>query len=280
MVYWNSGLITSQEKAPTANSANGIFNLTAQQIYKSSDEWPSLLDPGVIQSGLKAHLDAGNSSSYSGTGTNWYDLTSNNADATLYNGASYSSSDSGYIDFDGTNDYAQIDESNIGSSTLFSGSNSYSVSLWFNVDSFPSSTSYTISPILLWGGKRSIFFTIGDGSPTNKLGWRGNIGGSWTTPVLSNILSLNTWYNICVTYDPSSGFVLYQNGSSVDTSTLTGNSAAFSSQLTDGVQIGGHTRSSTRDFDGSVSSVLIYDKTLSSTEVAHNFNDIKGRYGL
>lgn len=280
MRYWNGGYISASRRAPAQSSASGIFNLRSQQVYKSAEKWPIGYDPGIIQSGLQSYLDAGDSSSYSGTGTNWYDLTSNNADAILTNGPSYSSSDGGYIDFDGSNDYAQISETNLNTNTLFSGSNNYSVSLWFNVDSFPSSTNYTVSPILLWGGVRSIFFTIGDGSPTNKLGWRGNISNTWQTPVLSNTLSLNTWYNICVTYDSSSGFVLYQNGSSVDTSTVTGNSANYSHLSVNGVQIGGHTRSGSRYFDGSVSSVLIYDKTLSSTEVTHNFNEFKGRYGL
>ena len=279
MVYFNSGFIASNKREPTQNSASGIFDLRAQQIYKSASEWPLTPGPPVIASNLLCHLDAGNSSSYSGTGTNWYDLTSNNADATLNNGASYSSSDGGYIDFDGANDYAEISESNLVSNTIFTGSNSYSVSLWFNADSFPSSTNSLYAPVLFVAAKRFALFTIGDNEPTNKLGWRGKINNSFQTVVLSDALSLNTWYNICVTYDPTSGFILYQNGSSVDTNSTTG-THAVSTLATNGSQIGGWTQRTGRDFDGSVSSVLIYDKTLSSTEVTNNFDSIKQRYGL
>ena len=47
------------------------------------------------------HLDAGNNSSYPGTGTTWSDLTSNNNDFTLSSGATYDSGNGGSIDFDG-----------------------------------------------------------------------------------------------------------------------------------------------------------------------------------
>ena len=51
------------------------------------------------------HLDAGNSSSYSGSGTTWSDLTSNNNDFTLSN-CTFDSSNSGSIDFNGSNSQA------------------------------------------------------------------------------------------------------------------------------------------------------------------------------
>ena len=54
------------------------------------------------------HLDAGDSSSYSGSGTTWSDLTSNNNDFTLSSGATYDSGNSGSIDFDG-GDNSQAD---------------------------------------------------------------------------------------------------------------------------------------------------------------------------
>lgn len=54
------------------------------------------------------HLDAGDSSSYSGSGTTWSDLTSNNNDFTLSSGATYDSGNGGSIDFDG-GDNSQAD---------------------------------------------------------------------------------------------------------------------------------------------------------------------------
>ena len=277
MRYWNGGYISASRQAPTQSSASGVFNLRSQQVYKQASKWPLTLPPGPIQSGLKLHLDAGDSNSYSGSGTTWSDLTANNADATLVNGASYSSSDGGYIDFDGANDYATVPETDLTTSTLFNGSNAFSVSLWANIDSFPFTNAYQYSPMLFKAARRSWFYTIGDGSPTNKLGIVANQGG-WGTIVLTDVLSLNTWYNVCVTYDPSSGYILYQNGSSVDTNSKTGSVNA--NVNTTGTEIGGYSSWSNRYFDGSISSVLVYDKTLTSTEVSYNFNTIKDRYGL
>ena len=51
------------------------------------------------------HLDAGNSSSYSGSGTTWSDLTSNNNDFTL-SSCTFDSGNGGSIEFDGSNSQA------------------------------------------------------------------------------------------------------------------------------------------------------------------------------
>ena len=50
-------------------------------------------------------LDAGDTNSYSGTGTTWSDLTNNNNDFTL-NSCSFDNGNGGSIDFDGTNSTA------------------------------------------------------------------------------------------------------------------------------------------------------------------------------
>ena len=65
----------------------------------------------AVTSNLVFELDARNSSSYSGSGTTWYDTTSNNRDFTLVNGPSATTVGGvSAIDFDGTNDYAEISD--------------------------------------------------------------------------------------------------------------------------------------------------------------------------
>ena len=75
------------------------------------------------------HLDAGDTDSYSGSGTTWSDLTSNNNDFTLSSGATYDSSNGGSIDFDG-GDNSQADR---GSNLTFSKS-SNTMMFWVNQD--------------------------------------------------------------------------------------------------------------------------------------------------
>ena len=62
--------------------------------------------PDGADEGLILSLDASNYRSYTGSGTSWYDLSSNNITATLTNGPTYSATNAGNIVFDGTNDYA------------------------------------------------------------------------------------------------------------------------------------------------------------------------------
>lgn len=51
--------------------------------------------------GLKIHLDAGDTASYPGSGTNWYDLSGNNNNFTI-NASAYNSSGPKYMDFNGS----------------------------------------------------------------------------------------------------------------------------------------------------------------------------------
>ena len=73
------------------------------------------------------HLDAGDTNSYSGTGTTWSDLTANNNDFTL-SSCSFDNGNSGSIDFDGTNSTADN-----GSELTFSKTNN-TMMFWVKQD--------------------------------------------------------------------------------------------------------------------------------------------------
>ena len=62
----------------------------------------------VVTDNMVVYLDAGNNSSYSGSGTSWNDVSGNGNNFTLVNGPTYSSSDGGAIVLDGTNDYVNF----------------------------------------------------------------------------------------------------------------------------------------------------------------------------
>ena len=74
--------------------------------------------PKLVTNGLSLYLDAANSSSYSGTGSTWYDVSGNNRNATLFNTPTYSTTNAGIFTFDDTSfEYATVP--NIGSLTNF-----------------------------------------------------------------------------------------------------------------------------------------------------------------
>ena len=74
--------------------------------------------PKVVKDGLVFALDAAVSRSYSGSGFTIYDLRSGTG-ATLINGVGYSSVNSGYFSFDGTNDYINFGEEEFNSLLQF-----------------------------------------------------------------------------------------------------------------------------------------------------------------
>lgn len=57
---------------------------------------------GVIQNGLVVYLDAGNPTSYPGTGTVWYDLSGNNNNFNLYTSNAFNGTGPKYMDFNGS----------------------------------------------------------------------------------------------------------------------------------------------------------------------------------
>ena len=80
---------------------------------------------GIITDGLVLNLDAGDTSSYPGTGTEWFDLTSNNNDGVLTNGASYVTDGGGSILFDGVNDFVDC-----GNDTSFDITQTLTLECW------------------------------------------------------------------------------------------------------------------------------------------------------
>ena len=61
--------------------------------------------PQIVTSGLVLSLDAGNTKSYPGTGTTWFDKSGNTYNGTLTNGPTFNTANLGSIVFDGVDDY-------------------------------------------------------------------------------------------------------------------------------------------------------------------------------
>jgi hypothetical protein len=65
----------------------------------------------IVTDGLILYLDASIAASNPGSGTTWFDLSPSGYNFTLYNGAAFGGSGaSAYVEFDGSNDYAQNDD--------------------------------------------------------------------------------------------------------------------------------------------------------------------------
>jgi hypothetical protein len=220
----------------------------------------------IITSGLVLYLDAGNTSSYPGSGTTWTDLSGNNNHGTLINGPTYSSTNGGSIVLDGSNDY--IDFGNSASLNAIGGTTNITVSGWAYY------TAYG-------GGGQSYSVLTVKGSPWTWLlenyldtfRFRIVAGGADVSVGDVTTHQLNVWYNVVGTYD-GSNMRLYINGVLKNTVPQTGTLATNSETAKIGTWQG-----TNYNLTGRVSNVSIYNRVLTAAEVLENYNALRPRFG-
>jgi hypothetical protein len=216
----------------------------------------------IIKRGLVLHLDVASTNSYPGSGTSWYDLSGNVYNGTLNNGPTYSSTNNGYLSFNGSNQNVTLPAASI------PYGNQISFCVWnYGIQSIASSViecrdsggGRTINVHLPWSNN-TIYFDCGNDrlqqavSDAEYMGWR-------------------YW---CFTKNVSTGtMVIYRNGSVWASST--GNVGTITT--TTAARLCSYAIDTTYH-NGYLGNVQIYNRTLSSTEVTQNYNIQKGRFGL
>ena len=216
-------------------------------------------DATLVTSGLTLNLDAGNSSSYPGSGSTWTDLSTNGANATLYNSPTFAAGPPKRLDFNGTSQYGVASKTNIVPST------SYTKAAWF----FWVNTNVNNNIVSGGTGGHFIF-----GGGTNKI-YCGHANWSNYLAFGSNAtISLLTWYYVTLTFNTTDGMSLYINGS-LD-NTYTANKTAHGGDGS--VELGAF--SASNFLYGGLSKVHCYNRTLSASEVLQNYNATKAEYGL
>jgi hypothetical protein len=236
----------------------------------------------IVKDGLVLYLDAGNRTSYPGTGTTWTDLSGYGNNATLTNGPIYSTDGGGSIYFDGSDDYAPI-----GTNGFPFGSSAGTLSSWTKRQGGPSNEN-----IYQW------FITYGTGSP-GRARFIGAVdypdgayppalglliaGGYAGGPCPPGSIGCDanyefikvpelTWFNLTGTYDGQYARVYY-NGIlyltyRVDWNTLSGN-AQLARQV-----------NGSEYYNGYIATAYNYNRALSDAEVLQNFNAKKSRFGI
>jgi len=200
----------------------------------------------------------------------WKDLSGNNNNGTLTNGPIFSAANGGCIVFDGVNDY--VAGGNLGS--FYSQG---TISYWMYstaVENYrnPFSTNYNGVNV----GIRFEQYT--SASPYGGFSVViGNDAGTYTgfsySP--SAILTVNSWYNVVLVWNiVTNNVVGYLNGDLKFNSSHT-----YWATTLPAIAIG-NGFSGDRYFKGNISSVEIYNRGLSATEVSQNYNAVKSRFGL
>ena len=222
-----------------------------------------VVDQPLVTSGLVLWLDASIAASYSGTGTTWYDLSGQNNNVVMQNSGSisYTSSGGGYFTLT-SNGYF-----NKATTTLPTGSNAYSMSAWIQLGT-------------TWGGQGIIGIgSSTSGNQTNQFRttstnavinyWYGNDYG-----VTTSLDPTTQWFNIVAQFDGANRSI-WLNGSQVGSQASAG--LNVSSSL---LQVGATNVNGSEPLQGKIGQALIYNRALTSTEIAANYTAIRSRYGV
>jgi len=215
----------------------------------------------VVTTGLQLYLDAGNVSSYSGSGTAWNDLSSNGRNGTLTNGPTYSATNGGSIVFDGSNDYVQC----TGSLTV------------------------TAATFVTWirrngnqGQYDGILFSRGTNTTgmnfqtSNQLGYHWNDAGNTYNWQSGLTIPDATWCMIAVsvTSTAATAYLCQTSGTTTATNTVNHSSSVLNDiklALDD---------AAARYFNGNIAIAQLYNIALSAGQVSQNFQADRARFGV
>jgi len=231
---------------------------------------PSSSGPNIVEdNNLVLYLDAANADSYSGTGNIWYDLTSNNNDATI-NSATYNSN--GYFDFNGTSNFMTIPYN----ASLDFRTTNFTIQTWFQ----PQKIQSGLIAMGDWGDSNHVYSI----SYTMQYHFRAEFYINSTSIVknTSARINLNTWANVAITRNGNT-VTIYTNGEILSATPGISNPATIGtiSGGTPDLIIGKEfiTYSNTNFFYGGLASnILMYNRSLSANEVQQNYNAFSSRY--
>jgi hypothetical protein len=233
--------------------------------------------PQIIKDGLVLHLDAANIKSYPGTGTTWFDRSGNNNHGQFVNTPSFNSNNMGSISFDGVDD--TIDLGSPGSLLL----SAITINIFVSFTSI-TPTSGAMAIIGRFGNSgtsfaHNYFFNL----TSQRLNFGFNQSGTSNYPVtyLDFTPNLNQIYNFTITYSPALSKSIYTNGvlntsyyfDSITNQIMALNTGTKLSIASDYIE-------NTFYSNCKIYQTSIYNRVLSQTEVLHNFNATKSRYGL
>lgn len=218
--------------------------------------------PKIVTNGLVLHLDAANPKSYTSGSTIWRDLTKNENHATIVNSPSFSRTHGGIFTFDGINDHMTIPST----ATL-------------------TTTTPTVivgcSPgngVIIAKGRFGVYWNYGIVDVTTTQFEARNNNIDMVSPSFTSQSGMNVyaaaWTGTVVNFYRNGFF----GGSNNTSYSPIATNSLFLTIGTAETQATPVTRSGF--YNGSLSFILVYNRTLNDQEIQQNFNAYKGRYGL
>jgi hypothetical protein len=215
----------------------------------------------IVTNGLVLNLDAANPRSYPQPydGTTWQNIApvSSSISGSLINGVAYTGSNNGALVFDGTDDYAVINQST-------SNTN-------FTFEIFLNCTNVSKDQIYVGTSIPATYVRILNSQP--YLSIRTSVSAQKTFSPSITLLN-NQIYHIVSLYDGIQ-MKIYVNGIVYNDNPI--NESMFSWSLN---RIGIWRDADPRNFPGNIYSFRLYNRALNPSEVLQNFNATRARFGI
>jgi hypothetical protein len=218
----------------------------------------------VTGTNMLLYLDAGNSSSYPGSGTTWYDISGNNNNTIATTGATYNSANGGYFNFNGAGYFqttaAKYNVSYTGKTVFLAaqlGSAMASNAFRCMFGAGGSTQNRNFSTYLYYTGSAYQIHFSSNG-----------VGGF--SP--NTVITTSKWFTVAVTQNSSGLITWYCNGVALGTT-----SSTLSQYVTDTYEQVG---ASDNYWTGPISVACVYGSPLSSLQISQMHNSVRSRYGL
>jgi len=230
-------------------------------------------DNNIVQDGLLLNLDAGNSLSYPGSGTTWYDLTGNGNNGTFV-GTTTFDSETNSISFDsGSNTYVQTPFNSL--------LTDITISVWFNAQVQDSDSGSGLRPIVMLGDistQGPLEISIIRSGDVNVGRLRFEIGSD--APEYRYLTNERyddqNWHNAVLVKDNTTMNV-YIDGN-LEVSQVNDDDILYDTSIA--LRIGGGTSVTARRFLGKVATTSVYKRALTASEIQQNFNATRSRFGI
>lgn len=262
------GVYTSERDLSYVINPN-LFHTPRQTIEQSITSEPTF---PITTSNLLLYLDAGNVNSYPGTGTIWNNLIANSSySASLVNGAMYSSTGSGAIVLDGSNDYIQTNFSeNI--------SSAFTVECGYYFSGSVSPLPARILASMHISGDDNTVFRLEQGDSQLDFG-HAPVGDSGISSyeIRSTLFNQNNWHVGSFVWDGTTKS-MYRNGAFVTSANSSATPIANYTGAT--LRIGARWDASLLPLRGYISFINVYNRALSASEILSNFDAVRSRFGL
>ena len=240
--------------------------------------------PEISNEGLVLYFDAANPKSYPGSGTVWTDLSASGNTGTLLAGPTYNSSNSGFLTFDGIDEY-------VSTPLTYQNANAYTMSTWIRTSVAQRSgligfrRTYTAvdwwqSQIYIAGD--NLAQTTGSFLNIDEFNLTGTTFRARRNIFYQTSVTTGNWINIAITSN-NVGVTLYINGVQAAQDNTTPTPIRYDA-TTFLVAAAGNWPSTTPlagyYFNGNMSTVSFYTRSLSAAEITQNFTALRSRYGI